>query len=121
MVRQAEDGRTAAPKDTALDANPRSGPRLRDAVAGLPAYKAGKAAAVCEGPAFKLSSNENPYPPLPGVLEAAVTAAGSINRYPDFASGELLEELAGYYSVPVEHLAVGTGSVGVAQQLLHIA
>ncbi len=95
-----------------------SGPRLRAAVAGLPAYKAGKAPAPGQGPSYKLASNENPYPPLPGVLEAATAAAGSINRYPDFASSALLNELSGYYDVPVEHLAVGTGSVGVAQQLL---
>src|ERR1700736_6335247 len=109
MVTRAEDGKTAAR------------PRLREAVAGLPTYKAGKPAAVGEGPAFKLSSNENPYPPLPGVLEAAVEAAGELNRYPDFACGALIEELAAYYAVPVEHLAVGTGSVGVAQQLLQVA
>ena len=96
------------------------GPRLRPAVSGLPAYKAGKAPAPGEGPSYKLASNENPYPPLPGVLEAASAAAGSINRYPDFGSVELLNELASYYNVPVDHLAVGTGSVGVAQQLLQV-
>jgi histidinol-phosphate aminotransferase len=113
MVARAEDGRTAAAAG--------QGPRLREAVSALPAYKAGKAPAPGAGPAYKLASNENPYPPLPGVLEAAAAAAGSINRYPDFASGELVEELAGYYSVPAEHVAVGTGSVGVAQQLVQIA
>lgn len=95
-----------------------SGPRLREAVAGLPAYKAGKAPVPGEGPSYKLASNENPYPPLPGVLEAAAAAAGSVNRYPDFGSAELLSELAAFHDVPVGHLAVGTGSVGVAQQLL---
>lgn len=101
-------------------AEARPGPRLREAVAGLPAYKAGKAPTPGEGPSYKLASNENPYPPLPGVLEAAAAAAGSINRYPDFGSAELLSELAAFYDVPVEHLAVGTGSVGVAQQLLQV-
>jgi histidinol-phosphate aminotransferase len=118
MVTRTEDGRTAAVAGPAGFTT--AGPRLREAVAGLPTYKAGKAAAAGEGPAFKLSSNENPYPPLPGVLEAVAEAAGSINRYPDFACGALLEELAAYYAVPVEHLAVGTGSVGVAQQLLQV-
>jgi len=104
--------------DTPID----QGPRLRAAVAGLPAYKAGRpAAAGLDGPAYKLSSNENPYPPLPGVLEAATRAAGDVNRYPDFASAELLEELSRHFGVPVDHLAVGTGSVGVAQQLLQAA
>ena len=97
------------------------GPRLRAEVAGIPAYKAGRAAATGPGPSFKLSSNENPYPPLPGVLEAATAAAAEVNRYPDFGSAELLAELAGRFDVPVEHVAVGTGSVGVAQQLLQAA
>ena len=33
-------------------------------------------------PAYKLSSNENPYPPLPGVLEAATAAAGDVQPLP---------------------------------------
>ncbi|HEV3170167.1 MAG TPA: histidinol-phosphate transaminase [Actinocrinis sp.] len=99
---------------------PAATPRLREAVGGLPAYKAGKAPAP-GGETFKLASNENPYPPLPGVLEAAIGAAGSFNRYPDFACSNLLEELAAAYDVPVDHIAAGTGSVGVAQQLLQVA
>ncbi|GGX05862.1 histidinol-phosphate transaminase [Streptomyces noursei] len=93
-------------------------PRLRAALDGIPTYKPGRPAAV-DGPvAYKLSSNENPYPPLPGVLESAVAAAGSFNRYPDMACTGLMAELADRFSVPVEHLATGTGSVGVAQQLV---
>jgi histidinol-phosphate aminotransferase len=97
---------------------PAATPRLREAVGALPAYKAGKAPVPGTGETFKLASNENPYPPLPGVLEAAIEAAGSFNRYPDFGCSTFLEELAATYDVPVEHLAAGTGSVGVAQQLL---
>lgn len=99
-------------------------PRLRAALAGIPTYKPGKPAAARRaggagsGAAYKLSSNENPYPPLPGVLEAAVAAAGSFNRYPDMACAALTAELAERLGVPPEHIATGTGSVGVAQQLL---
>ncbi|ARZ69010.1 histidinol-phosphate transaminase [Streptomyces sp. HU2014] len=93
-------------------------PKLRAALEGVPTYKPGKPAAA-EGPvAYKLSSNENPYPPLPGVLEKAVAAAGTLNRYPDMACTGLMAELAERFSVPVTHLATGTGSVGVAQQLV---
>ncbi|MFI1799751.1 histidinol-phosphate transaminase [Streptomyces sp. NPDC020379] len=93
-------------------------PRLRPALDGVPTYKPGRPAAA-DGPvAYKLSSNENPYPPLPGVLEKAVDAAGTINRYPDMACTALMAELADRFSVPVTHLATGTGSVGVAQQLV---
>ncbi|WP_407551330.1 histidinol-phosphate transaminase [Streptomyces sp. Pv4-95] len=93
-------------------------PKLRAALDGIPTYKPGRPAAA-DGPvAYKLSSNENPYPPLPGVLESAVAAAGSFNRYPDMACTALMAELSEHFSVPVEHLATGTGSVGVAQQLV---
>ncbi|MFG3113143.1 histidinol-phosphate transaminase [Streptomyces sp. NPDC048197] len=93
-------------------------PKLRAALDGIPTYKPGRPAPA-DGPVtYKLSSNENPYPPLPGVLASAVTAAGSFNRYPDMACTGLMAELADRFSVPVEHLATGTGSVGVAQQLI---
>jgi len=94
------------------------GARLRAEVAGLPAYKAGRPAVAYSGTAFKLSSNENPYPPLPGVLKAAVAAVEEINRYPDFGSSALIEEIAGFVGVPAARVAVGTGSVGVLQQLV---
>ncbi|MFB6533202.1 histidinol-phosphate transaminase [Streptomyces noursei] len=93
-------------------------PRLRAVLDGIPTYKPGRPAAAGGPVAYKLSSNENPYPPLPGVLESAVAAAGSFNRYPDMACTGLMAELADRFSVPVDHLATGTGSVGVAQQLV---
>jgi histidinol-phosphate aminotransferase len=91
------------------------GPRLRPTLDGIPTYKPGKPAGA---DAYKLSSNENPHPPLPGVLEAAVAAAGSFNRYPDMAVSGLTEELSRRFGVPVEHIATGCGSVGVAQSLI---
>ncbi|MEU6840879.1 histidinol-phosphate transaminase [Streptomyces sp. NPDC046716] len=93
-------------------------PKLRAELAGIPAYKPGKPAAAGGPVAYKLSSNENPYPPLPGVMERAIAAAGAFNRYPDMACTGLMNELADRFGVPVTHLATGTGSVGVAQQLL---
>ena len=94
-------------------------PKLRAELDGIPTYKPGRPPAAGEGaPAFKLSSNENPYPPLPGVLEAATAAAATFNRYPDMACSALTAELAERFGVPAEHVATGTGSVGVAQQLL---
>ncbi|MGW2278330.1 histidinol-phosphate transaminase [Streptomyces sp. NPDC001770] len=93
-------------------------PKLRPELDGVPAYVPGRAASQ-DGPvAFKLSSNENPYPPLPGVLESALAAASELNRYPDMSCAGLMDELADRFGVPLEHLATGTGSVGVAQQLL---
>ncbi len=93
-----------------------TGPRLRQAIADIPGYKPGRMPPG--GAAFKLSSNENPYPPLPAVLEVLATAAGEVNRYPDLAATALVSALSERFGVPVEDIATGTGSVGVAQQLL---
>ncbi len=54
--------------------------RIRPAVAGVPGYRPGRAAPPAvdaPGPTYKLSSNENPYPPLPAVLAAVTTACGA--------------------------------------------
>ncbi|MGZ4759976.1 MAG: aminotransferase class I/II-fold pyridoxal phosphate-dependent enzyme, partial [Acidimicrobiales bacterium] len=94
-------------------------PQVRQAVRDIPAYVPGKPPAPREGvTTYKLSSNENPYPPLPGVLEAAVAAAASMNPNPDMGCTALYEALAARLDVPVSHLAAGTGSVAVLYHLL---
>lgn len=93
--------------------------QLRKALDGLPAYKPGKPAPVHEGvTAYKVSSNENPYPPLPSVLKVVQDAATRINRYPDMAVTALTAALAQRLGVPPEHIATGTGSVGVLGQII---
>jgi len=58
--------------------------RLRPALGALPAYAPGKPAPARPGlTTYKVSSNENPYPPLPAVLRVVERAATTINRYPD--------------------------------------
>jgi histidinol-phosphate aminotransferase len=94
-------------------------PQVRAAVTGIPAYVPGRPPAPREGvPTYKLSSNENPYPPLPGVVEAAAEAAASMNRYPDMGCTLLYQALADRLDVPTSHLAAGTGSVAVLYHLL---
>ncbi|MGQ0623093.1 MAG: histidinol-phosphate transaminase [Sporichthyaceae bacterium] len=92
------------------------GPRLRAEIAAIPGYKPGRVPPG--GAEFKLSSNENPYPPLPAVLEVIAAAAQGANRYPDLAATELVKSLSTRLEVPAGHIATGTGSVAVAQQLL---
>jgi len=93
--------------------------RLRSAIAGLPVYTAGKpAAGMDRTPSFKLSSNENPFPPLPGVMEATAAAVAQMNRYPDIANTQMTRKLSNRLSVPEEQLAFGTGSVAVLYHLL---
>ena len=96
-----------------------SGPRLRPALEGIPTYKPGRAATSRDGaPAYKLSSNENPYPPLPSVLELVRESADSVNRYPDMFATGLTAAIADRFEVPAGHVATGTGSVGVLQQVV---
>jgi histidinol-phosphate aminotransferase len=92
--------------------------RLRSAIGGLPVYTAGKPAPrLVEAPSFKLSSNENPFPPLPGVIEATMAAVGRMNRYPDITNAEMTSALSSRLGVPGEQLAFGTGSVAVLYHL----
>jgi histidinol-phosphate aminotransferase len=94
-------------------------PRPRAAVAAIPAYVAGKPPAPRPGQqVYKLSSNENPYPPLPGVVEAAQAAVERMNRYPDMGNTALYDALADRLGVPTDRLAAGTGSVAVLYHLL---
>ncbi len=95
------------------------GPTIRPAIANIPAYVPGRAPAPREGvPTHKLSSNENPYPPLPGVVEAVEDAVANMNRYPDMGNAALYAALSERLGVPAEHLAAGTGSVAVLYHLL---
>jgi len=91
--------------------------RLRPALAGIPTYKPGRPATARDGaPAYKLSSNENPYPPLPSVLATVRESAATFNRYPDLFATGLTAAIADRFGVPPTHVATGTGSVGVLQQ-----
>jgi histidinol-phosphate aminotransferase len=93
-------------------------PRFRQVLDKFAPYQPGRAAVAPGGRSYKLSSNENPFGPLPSVLKMITEAAGTINRYPDNGAAELTEAIAGRFAVPPEHIAVGCGSVGVCQQLL---
>ncbi|MBM9462453.1 histidinol-phosphate transaminase [Aeromicrobium sp. YIM 150415] len=90
-------------------------PRPRAVFERLPAYRAGRPA---PDDAHKLSSNENPFPPLPNVLSAATRELGRMNRYPDAGMGRLYAAIAAHLGVEEERLAAGTGSVGALFTLL---
>jgi histidinol-phosphate aminotransferase len=95
--------------------------RIRPEAAGLPVYRPGRRPPLIDGrPAYKLSSNENPYPPLAGVLAAATEACAELNRYPDIAATALTAALAERLGVAPERIAFGTGSVAVLFHLLNV-
>lgn len=58
----------------------------------------------------KLSSNENPRPPHPHVVEAILRAANSSNRYPPSGSPALSEALAKRHGLASAEIMVGNGS-----------
>ena len=76
--------------------------RPRPVMDRLPKYAAGKPPAVIEGlQPYKLSSNENPLPPIPEVLEA-IQSQHNIQRYPDPLSTALRTELSRFLDVPAD-------------------
>lgn len=60
---------------------------------------------------IKLNTNENPYPPAPGVQRVLDSfQADTLRLYPDPAVTELTECLAEYYGVDKNQVFVGVGS-----------
>ena len=60
---------------------------------------------------IKLNTNENPYPPAPGVLEALKRLGGEgLRKYPDPAAADLTEAIAKNYGVGTDQVFVGVGS-----------
>ncbi|GAA3878496.1 histidinol-phosphate transaminase [Leifsonia kafniensis] len=88
--------------------------RLRPEIVALPAYRQGRTA---DAAAFKLSSNENPFDPLPGVIEA-VQAETAFNRYPDATALALREKLAERFGLKADEVHIGSGSVALLAQLI---
>ena len=90
-------------------------PRARRALDGLGVFAS---PAVASADALGLATNENPFPPLPGVTERAAVALGRINRYPDPQALALREALVEHLEAEapragrmrVEQIRVGAGS-----------
>lgn len=88
--------------------------RIRPEIAALPPYRQGRQAGA---DAFKLSSNENPFDPLPGVVEK-LRARTDVNRYPDATASRLREALGARFGVGADAVHIGAGSVSILAQLL---
>jgi len=59
---------------------------------------------------IKLSSNENPRPPHPGLVEAVIAAMLQSNRYPESGVPDLTRALASHHGIPDDEVMVGHGS-----------
>lgn len=83
----------------------------------IPSYVPGRSAPG----AVKLASNEVPYGPLPGVVEAVTQAAANAHRYPDMGVTELRDTIAAKHGVEPERVATGCGSVALTEHLVKAA
>ena len=86
----------------------------REDLAALPSYVPGR---TIPG-AIKLASNEVPFGPLPGVVEAIAAAAADAHRYPDMGCVRLREKLGERYGVDPARIVTGCGSVALAEHLV---
>jgi histidinol-phosphate aminotransferase len=60
-----------------------------------------------------LASNEAPFGPMPGVVEAAAAAVATANRYPDPSNMRLRRALAAHYDYDPSRIAIGAGSCDI--------
>ncbi|MGW0087015.1 histidinol-phosphate transaminase [Streptomyces sp. NPDC003393] len=109
------DTETGPATATAAERTPRFRSVLDRMVSYRPTRPAGPAGT---GPLLQLAANESPYPPPAAVVEAIGREALRTNRYPDNGCADLIAEIAARHAVPEDGIAVGCGSVGVAQTLM---
>lgn len=103
--------------------------QLRQAIDALPSYVPGARIPVGAS-AYKVSSNENPYPPLPSMVSIIADAANDINRYPDMGNTDISEAVAAFLNEQsseqalakgewtAQNVVFGTGSVAVLAHIL---
>jgi histidinol-phosphate aminotransferase len=95
-------------------------PRLRPVVERMRGYVPGEQPRG--GRLVKLNTNENPYPPAPGVLAAVAAAASDdLRLYPDPAATALREAAARAYGVAPEQVLAGNGSDDLLTMLVRAA
>lgn len=89
---------------------------IRQNVAAIADYTPGQSSDDRE--CAQLSSNENPFSPLPSVRTALADAAQLINRYPDNDANELTLALSRFYDISPGSIALGCGSIGLLRNIL---
>jgi histidinol-phosphate aminotransferase len=90
-------------------------PRLRDDLSELGGYHSPQVEV-----SVRLNTNESPYPPPEGFVEAfrAAAAAVPFNRYPDRDAGPLRAALGTFLAQPAERIFCANGSNEVLQTIL---
>lgn len=88
--------------------------RVRPEIAALAAYNQGRPAPAG---GFKLSSNENPFEPLPEVAEQVIRTM-ALNRYPDGSALPLRRRLAARHHTTPDGIHVAAGSISLLNQFV---
>lgn len=99
-------------------------PRFRAEIAALRTYKVGRqledvarSHGLDPSEIVKLTANESPEGPFPGVIEAANQAMTSSNRYPDNDCWNLGHALSAELGVDFRNLMFGAGSVALLSEI----
>jgi histidinol-phosphate aminotransferase len=95
-------------------------PKYRDSISALRPYEVGRPIedvareyGLDPESIIKLTANESPEGPFPGVIEAAIETLASANRYPDNDLWDLSHALAEELDVEADNLLFGNGSVAL--------
>lgn len=92
---------------------------LRAGLAALPPYVPGKRV---EGGSVsstaRLASNESPFAPLDGVVEALADELRGVNRYPDMSNARVAEVVGHHTGVEPSWVAVGNGSSSLIRDVV---
>jgi histidinol-phosphate aminotransferase len=99
-------------------------PRIRSEIAALKPYKVGRQLAdvarehgLDPSEIVKLTANEGPEGPFPGVVEAAARVLARSNRYPDNSCWDLGHALAEELEIEFSNLMFGAGSVALLSEI----
>ena len=84
--------------------------RPRQGILDITPYVPGKSALEGREPVIKLSSNETPFGPSPGAVEAYLEAAKDLSRYPDGSARALREAIAKLHGLDPARIVCGAGS-----------
>lgn len=87
-------------------------------ISEISAYVAGKVSSDAERDTFKLSSNESPWGPAPGVKKVVRESLDVLNRYPACQPYKLRQSIAVLHGLSSDNVILGNGSNEVIQFLI---
>lgn len=99
---------------------------IKDTIRKMQQYRGGRTAhdlsrdGIQTAPPIKLSSNELPFGPLPGVVEAVAAVNAEINRYPQPRDAALLDTIGRVHCIDPAGVIVSNGTATIIHALLEL-